>query len=139
MKRKINKKNTLLLIIMLLLFMTSIISLYRIITYLKDNRDNKKIQETIIKNSITIIAPTKEKEDIQYNVDFNSLKETNEDTVAYLKVNGTNIDYVVVKGKVNEKKLGEYKIVYHVKASVFHKKVIRIIQVKDQKKPNMNY
>ena len=44
---------------------------------------------------------------------------------------------VVVKGKVNEKKLGEYKIVYHVKASVFHKKVIRIIQVKDQKKPKM--
>ena len=44
---------------------------------------------------------------------------------------------VVVKGKVNEKKLGEYKIVYHVKASVFHKKVIRIIKVKDQKKPKM--
>lgn len=40
---------------------------------------------------------------------------------------------VVVKGKVNEKKLGEYKIVYYVKASVFHKKVIRIIQVKIKK------
>ena len=37
----------------------------------------------------------------KYTVDFESLKEQNPDVVAYLKVNNTKIDYVVVKGEDN--------------------------------------
>ena len=37
----------------------------------------------------------------KYNVDFKSLKEINSDVVAWIKVNGTNIEYPVVKGKDN--------------------------------------
>ncbi len=44
---------------------------------------------------------------------------------------------VVIKGKVNENKLGVYKISYSVKAGIFHKKVIRVVQVRDQEKPKM--
>ena len=39
---------------------------------------------------------------VEYNVDFKGLKEKNSDTVAYLKVKGTSIDYVVLKGEDNE-------------------------------------
>ena len=35
-------------------------------------------------------------------MDFEALKEINPDTIAYLKVNNTNIDYVVVKGNDND-------------------------------------
>ena len=40
-----------------------------------------------------------EEQDIKYNIDFKVLKDANKDTIAYLKVNGTNINYIVVKGK----------------------------------------
>lgn len=36
-----------------------------------------------------------------YKIDFKALKKQNPDTVAYLKVEGTNINYVVVKGEDN--------------------------------------
>ena len=38
----------------------------------------------------------------KYNVDFAKLKETNPDTIAWLKVNGTDIDYPVVKTDNND-------------------------------------
>ena len=42
-----------------------------------------------------------EEQEVKYNIDFKSLKEQNSDVVAYIKVNGTNIDYVVVRSKDN--------------------------------------
>ena len=100
-KRKLNKKKLVLFIIMLVFFFMFLLSLIKIISYLKDNKDNKKIQETIIKDSITIVEPIEEEKKVKYDIDFKSLKETNSDTVAYVKVNNTNIDYVVVKGNDN--------------------------------------
>ena len=100
-KRRLNKKKLVLFIIMLVFFFMFILSLIKIISYLKDNRDNKKIQETIIKNSINVIEPIEENQEIKYDIDFKSLKETNKDTIAYVKVNNTNIDYIVVKGNDN--------------------------------------
>lgn len=44
---------------------------------------------------------------------------------------------VVVKGKVNGKKLGKYKLSYSVKIRFIYKKVTRVVQVKDQEKPKM--
>jgi len=100
-KRKLNKKKLALFIIVLVFFFKFLLSLIKIISYLKDNKDNKKIQETIINDSITIIEPIEEDQKIEYNIDFKALKEQNSDTFAYLKVNNTNIDYIVVKGNDN--------------------------------------
>lgn len=38
----------------------------------------------------------------EYDIDFNGLKKLNKDTVGYVKVNATNINHVVVKGKDNK-------------------------------------
>ena len=102
-KRKLKKKNIFLFIMVLIFFNMFIISLVNIISYLIDNNDNKRIQETIKEKAITILEPQdqEEIEEPKYVIDFDSLKETNPDTVAYLKVNNTNIDYVVVKGNDN--------------------------------------
>ena len=95
-KKKINKKKIITLILMLVFALMFIISTIKIVNYLKDNKENRQIQSKISK-AITV---TPNKED-KYNVDFKLLKQENPDTVAYLKVNGTNIDYVVVKGNDN--------------------------------------
>ncbi|MBR4830941.1 MAG: class B sortase [Bacilli bacterium] len=38
----------------------------------------------------------------EYDIDFNGLKKLNKNTVGYVKVNATNINHVVVKGKDNK-------------------------------------
>ena len=86
-----------------IIILTCIIySSYQVITWKQHVDENEKIQENI-KDKIIIIDPELDESnpEPEYQIDFNSLKETNSDTVAYVKVNNTNIDYVVVKGKDN--------------------------------------
>ena len=72
-----------------------IFSLIHILNWRKNNKENQKINEATHKY-ITVGGEDK------YKIDFEKLKGINTDVVGYLKVNGTNIDYVVVKGKDNE-------------------------------------
>ena len=88
MKKKIIK------IFMIVCLLVMIYSIYNIATWYLDNKKNDSIKEEI-------------KEIINNNdnnnvIDFKALKEKNSDVVAYLKVNNTNIDYVVVKGTDNK-------------------------------------
>ncbi len=46
-------------------------------------------------------------------------------------------DEVKVKGKVNSKKLGEYKITYKVGSGIFSRKVVRTVEVSDNTKPKL--
>ena len=64
-----------------------------------NNRENKKIAEEI-SQAITIDEENVEEKE-KYKVDFQTLKEKNSDTVGFLNVNGTNIEYTVVKGTNN--------------------------------------
>ena len=66
---------------------------YQIIKWKNSVDDNKKVLDKVEQN-------IKKKDDKEV-IDFKKLKEINADTVAYIKVNGTNIDYVVVRGKDN--------------------------------------
>ena len=74
-----------------------IYSSYEIVLWKINVDENNKIKEKTNK-SIKIKI---DNADIKYDIDFKSLKEKNPDTIAYIKVNNTNIDYVVVKGKNN--------------------------------------
>lgn len=74
----------------------------QIITWYIDNKENEKIIGEI-SNSITVDdIESNEVEEKQYNIDFKSLKETNNDVIAFLSVKGTNIENVIVKGNNNE-------------------------------------
>lgn len=70
-------------------------SLYNIFNWKKDVDSNKKLKQEIYKK-----IEKKSKDD--YDIDFASLKAENPDTVAFLKVKGTDIEYVVVKGADND-------------------------------------
>ena len=52
--------------------------------------------------SNTITVDKKENNEKEYNVNFAKLKEKNPDTIAWIKVNGTDIEYPVVKTNNND-------------------------------------
>lgn len=94
MKRRIKKQALLKLIFILLI----LISMTKIIKWKINTNKNKNIKEEIQEYIKIEKTDTEEK----YIVDFKKLKEQNSDTVAYLKVNNTNVEYVVVKGMDND-------------------------------------
>jgi len=94
--KKISKY--ILIIIFIICLCGLVYSSYEIIKWKLNVDENKEIKKKI---NISIKKEKKENT-TKYNIDFKSLKEQNPDTIAYIKVNNTNIDYVVVKGNDNE-------------------------------------
>lgn len=70
----------------------------KIVIWYMNNQNNKKISDEIAE--FVTVDETKE-DDEKYVVDFEKLKEKNSDMVAWLKVNGTNIETTVVKSTNN--------------------------------------
>ena len=75
------------------------VATFKIIMWKLATDKNKDIKEEI-EEKIEVIKEKDDQEE-KFKIDFKSLKEQNPDTIAYIKVNNTNIDYVVVKGKDN--------------------------------------
>ena len=107
MKKKHSIKKIIVYILIAIFSVMFIFSSYKIITYLLDNKANQDIKEKTNEH-VTIIEPKEDKKDDDdepkeetIKVDFEALKKQNPDTIAYLKVNGTNISYVVVRGQDN--------------------------------------
>lgn len=95
-----NKKKTNIPSIILMCFFIALL-LYsgtKIVIWYMNNQNNKKISDEI--SELVTIDETKENE--KYAVDFEKLKEKNADVVAWLKVNGTNIETTVVKTTDND-------------------------------------
>lgn len=95
-KNKKYKKAILNLIIYIILLSILIYSGIKIFKWYKDKTNNNKIAEQI---KSTVIV--EEENGDEYTVDFNKLKEQNNETIAWLKVNNTNVEYPVVKGTNN--------------------------------------
>ena len=101
MKQRKNKKiKSLVIFTVFILFLSIFIySAYKVIRWKLNVDENNNIND-VIKENIKF-DEDEVVEESKYKVDFDSLKKYNPDTVAYLKVYGTNIDYVVVKGEDN--------------------------------------
>ena len=114
--KKTRLKNILILIISLILLITLIISIVNIVKWWIDsNNTNNQIEE--IQNIVNVVEITDndnteiiEQENIPknnpywdyikmnlINVDFNELKSINNQTVGWIQVNGTNINYPFVQ------------------------------------------
>ena len=103
MSRKQNKKNAkkavINFIIYLLLFSLLIFSGFKICMWYIDNKNNKKITEQI---SEAVLVQENKPEEEKYNIDFDKLKEQNENVIAWIKVEDTDIEYPIVQTKDNE-------------------------------------
>lgn len=102
-------KKVVLTIILIILIGVFCFSGYKIVTYFTQNKENSNIQEEL-STSVKIFDNTpkftekneEEKKEKVYEIDFKSLKKKNKDTVAFLAVKGTDVEYVVVKAKDND-------------------------------------
>lgn len=97
------KSNIFLNIIRLIALAVFIYSLYSIITWQKDNMENKKLMDSLY-SSIDFnntIQVTDENGATVDALDFSKLEKKNKDVRGWIKVNGTNIDYPIVQAKDN--------------------------------------
>lgn len=107
--RRFNKENKnqnkgkIIAFILLIIFISLLIfSSFKVINYIKDSKKNEKIIDEISKSiSINDTIEDTIDDEGKYNIDFKTLKEKNTDTVGFLKVNGTDVETIVVKGKDN--------------------------------------
>ena len=90
-----NLKKDLLKIFEIIFIILITYSAYRIYKWYSENQKTSEILNNITR-SITVDKDNKP------IIDFKTLQEENSDVVAYLKVNGTNISYPVVKAEDNE-------------------------------------
>lgn len=108
-----NKKITYYIFTIICLFVC-IFSTQKIIFQIIDKTHNEKLQKQALKNvsekssqveKIKIINPPQNKDNDYWNyinqdmlnVDFSELSKTNSDTIGWIKLNGSNIDYPVVQ------------------------------------------
>ena len=99
MKKNNNTKIIFYFIIYFLLFFVLIYSGIKIYEWYRDKNKNNEIAKKI-KETVIVESNGKNKE--EYLIDFDKLKEQNNEAIAWIKVNNTNIEYPVVKTKNNE-------------------------------------
>ncbi len=95
-KRRIKKKAVFAALIIALSLTGIVYSLGNLSTWRKDTKKNNSIKNEINE------AIKQDDETKEYIVDFEKLQQQNSDTIAYLKIENTNIQYVVVKTQDND-------------------------------------
>ena len=98
-KRKV-KRDVKFYIIEGIFLIIMLVSIFKIINWWNDNHKSKKNLDDVVKN--IEIKKDDETGMEEYKVDFDSLKEKNADTIAYIKIKGTNIEYPIVKTSNND-------------------------------------
>lgn len=106
MKRKTKKggiKNIILTLVLIMFIVLIIISGINIFLWVKENLESKENLKEI-SNQISVEENIDErgKATKKYEINFDELKKSNSDTVAWLKVEETEIAYPVVKAENNE-------------------------------------
>ena len=101
-KIKLNPKKVLLYCMQIFFIILLIISSIEIYKWYKDNKKNKEILDNI-SNVVKIeeVNEDDEQKEELITINFDELKEKNSDTVAWIKLNSTNIEYPVVKTSNN--------------------------------------
>ena len=98
-KDKKYKKKIIVSIIFIIFVLIMIVTGIMIFKWAKENKKTNDIIDDI-KNTISVDKNIDNKD--KYNVNFEELKQTNSDTIAWIKVNGTNIEYPIVKTTNND-------------------------------------
>ena len=93
------KSKILITLIQIVLIAVIIFSGIKIIEWIKSNKKNKDIMSEIKEN--VVINNEMDSNNEEYKIEFAKLKQKNSDAIAWIKVNGTDIDFPVVKGTDN--------------------------------------
>ena len=103
-KKNVKKKSSKFInnLILLICLGTMIFSGIKIIIWWKENRQSEEMLNDISDKVTVEDVETEEGTSQKYVIDFKGLQEKNPDTVAWIKVENTNIEYPVVKAKDND-------------------------------------
>lgn len=101
-KKEVNNKSKMLNILRIIFIILIIISILAIAIWIMNGIKNKKLNDKISRFVTTKEIESDEKIENEYVVDFDEINKVNEDAIAWIKVPGTQIEYVVVKGKNND-------------------------------------
>lgn len=102
MKKHCKKKNYKVIILSMLsvlFYIVLIISIAYIVKWYIDSKENEKLKEKI--SEVIIIEESENKDNTEYKIDFEKLRNINNEVIAWLKVYGTQIEYPVVQAKDN--------------------------------------
>ena len=101
---KNENKKYIIITIQLIFWLILIYSSVQIIKWYIHNKHNEEIMDEISRAIIVVNEEQTEDPEIKetYSIDFNALKQVNSETVAFLKVNGTQIEYPIVKTTNND-------------------------------------
>ena len=97
-KHKSKSRGLLFFILIIFFIALMIFSGIKIFKWLEENKKSDDIAKEISK----AVVIDEKKEEKKYNIDFKALKKTNTETVGWLKVYGTKIEYPVVKTTDND-------------------------------------
>lgn len=96
--KPINKKIIVLSIIKILFFIALVVSIVSIIKWYFDNKQTETLTEKV---SDAILIENEDAIKEEYTIDFEKLKEINNQVIGWIKVKGTNIEYPIVQAKDN--------------------------------------
>ena len=94
-------KNNIFINILLVIFICAfLVSGYFVFIWVKSDRETKQLEEGLYSD---VVTETKEGEnEAKFEVDFAKLKDINEDVFAWIKIDGTYINYPILQGKTDE-------------------------------------
>lgn len=102
MAKHLERKTNKVLFILRLIFIIMItISIIYIIKWYSDNVENKELEQKVSEAVKVETIKNEETTEIKYIINFRKLKEINDETVAWLKVAGTDVEYPIVQAKDN--------------------------------------
>lgn len=104
-EEKEKKKLPIIQIIIIIIFcLIFIFSLYKVIVYIiEGNKSDNVYNETLEDISIVKEEIKETDEEIQkYSINYDDLNTKNNDTIGFLKVNGTEINHIIVQAKDND-------------------------------------
>lgn len=94
-------------IIFIILLVTIAFSSYQIYKYLKEENENKKLNNDLVNKAIVINPDSNETQEVKeatpISVNFEILKQDNKDIIGWIYSEDTPINYPVVQGEDNEK------------------------------------
>lgn len=105
MKRQKKKRNKIVLIIQIISVIVIITSLYFIYLWHIDNKNSNEILEKIfdeLEISNETVTIDNNMQSNMMKIEFNKLLTMNSDTIGWIKIKGTNINYPVVQAKDND-------------------------------------
>ena len=94
-----NKKIVVLSIIRIIFFITLLISIIYIIKWYIDSKQNEMLEEKV--SEAIIVEDIENNTTNEYKIDFEKLKNVNNQVVAWLRVKGTQVEYPIVQAKDN--------------------------------------